>query len=79
MRQIVGEWVVIPVGGDAARSFLSINDAGALLWQILQHGANKQTLADALVDAYGVPHERAEADAAAFIARLIEGGIAQAI
>lgn len=81
VRQIVGEWVAVAMGGDEAqsRSFLSLNDSGALLWRTLQSGADDHALAEALVDAYGVERARAEADAEAFVMRLIEGGIAEAV
>ena len=81
IRQIVGEWVVVALDGDAtqSRAFLTLNDAGALLWQSLQRGADEGTLANSLVDAYGIDPAQAAADARAFVGRLVEGGIAKAV
>lgn len=79
MRQVVGEWVVVAIGGDAARAFMTLNAAGVLLWRALQRGADENALADSLVDAYGIDRTRAAADARAFVTRLVEGGIAEAV
>lgn len=81
IRQIVGEWVVVAVGENAAqsRAFLTLNDAGALLWQSLKRGADEGALANSLVDTYGVDRAQAAADARAFVMRLVEGGIAEAV
>lgn len=81
IRQIVGEWIVIAVGGDIAqtRVFLSLNDSGALLWKTLQSGADVRMLASALADAYGIERARAEMDAETFIRQLLDGGIAEPV
>ncbi len=53
---------------DGAQSqYLATNPSGALLWRELGKGVTKAQLAKALVDAYEIPLDRAEADAAAFL------------
>ncbi|MGI6238195.1 MAG: PqqD family protein, partial [Christensenellales bacterium] len=78
LRRIVDEWVVVSYGEGAARaqSFMLLNETGAMLWQMMQTGADVRGMAQALIDEYGLDAPRAHADAAAFAARLVADGIA---
>ena len=61
LRKVAGNWVVLPVGESALSytGMLRLNDAGAILWQALEKGADTDALVDALTAEYEV--ERAEA------------------
>jgi hypothetical protein len=61
---------------DLARSnYLKLNGAGALLWVSLVEGAERQELADALVERYELDADRAWADVDAFVTQLQSEGL----
>jgi len=67
-REIDGEIVAVDVAGSA---YLSANSSGALLWQMLAAGTTRGALALRLVETFGIPRERADADVAAFLEHLV--------
>ncbi len=72
MRQVGDTWAVVPVG-QAAQSFngmLTLNESGALLWNTLKDGANREELVKALKKVYSVSEEIAFSDVDDFIAKL---------
>ena len=60
---------VVALDEDAA-VYLAANSTGGVLWRALVDGATRESLADELVRAYGIPLERAAADTDAFLATL---------
>ena len=54
----------------ARREYFTVDGSGALLWSRLADGANEQSLATDLVDAYGVEAETAATDVALFLREL---------
>ena len=58
-------------------NYLALNRAGAVLWPLLVDGAAVDTLAAALVDAFGITAEQAETDVAAFVAALRDSGLVE--
>lgn len=76
LRQVAGSWVVMP-HSEATRDFhgmLALNDSGALLWQSLESGADRESLAQVLLDEYEVSKERALADVDIFLDKLVKAG-----
>ena len=57
--------------------YLRLNRTGALLWSALEAPATVEELAGRLADAEGIPAERANRDALAFLSSLIEHGAVQ--
>jgi hypothetical protein len=55
-------------------TYVSTHGSGALLWQQLGDGARPAELAERLVAEYGIERERADRDAAAFLAELEQMG-----
>lgn len=53
-------------------SYISINDSGSILWPRLVEGATRPELASALVEAFGIEPDRAQADVDAFVGALAE-------
>ena len=76
LRQVAGNWVVLPLAGTElnAGDMLSLNDAGAMLWQVLEKNPDPQALVDALTAEYDVSEEQAREDVAAFLQRLLSAG-----
>ena len=63
-RRIDNELVAVDM---AASSYLSANESGALLWQMLAEGATRTELVDGLVHRFDISSERAGGDVDAFV------------
>ena len=76
LRQVADTWVVLPLGqaGVSFNGMLSLNGSGALLWQALEQGADREGLADALAAEYDVDRATALADTDEFLATLRQAG-----
>ena len=76
LRQVADTWVVMPLGQQSLDfdGMLTLNDTGALLWQTLEKGGDREAMADALTNEYDVAEEEVLADVDAFIAKLQEIG-----
>ena len=76
LRQVADVWVVLPVGKTSVdfNGMLTLNESGALLWNTLEQGGDREKLSDALLAEYEVDRETALADVDEFIAKLKEIG-----
>ncbi len=77
LREVADSYVVVAVG-EAVKSFngvINLNETGALLWKVLEKGAEEKDLVDALLNAYEVERELAENDVKLFIKKLTEAGL----
>lgn len=73
MRQIAGEWVVVPMDADLEfNGMITLNDTAATMWQCLQEDVQLQDLTNALLAEYDVDEARAAACAANFVEKLKE-------
>lgn len=76
LRQVAGNWVVLPLGAaelDCA-DMLSLNDAGAMLWKVLEKEPDPKALVAALTAEYDVSQQQAQEDVEAFLQKLICAG-----
>ncbi|MBQ8894633.1 MAG: PqqD family protein [Clostridia bacterium] len=76
LREVADTWVVLPLG-EATLDFngmLSLNESGAMLWRVLEHGGNRQALLDALTAEYDVAQDEAQADVESFLQKLRQAG-----
>ncbi|HIU48077.1 MAG TPA: PqqD family protein [Candidatus Avimonoglobus intestinipullorum] len=72
LRQVAGNNIVIAVG-DAAVDFnglITINSAGAFLWNRLTEGATEEELLDAMLAEYDVDRDTAKKDIDEFLEKL---------
>lgn len=76
-RQIVGEWVVIPVGERVAdfNGIITLNETAVFIWQRLEQGIEKEALLNALTEEFDVSPEEAAADLEEFLTGLRSNGI----
>ena len=81
LRQVLNSWVVLPMGAATVdfNGILNLNNSGALLWQLLEQGADREGLADALTERYDVSRIQALADVDEFYATLVSAGCAEAL
>ena len=76
LQEVAGSQVLVPVGA-ATRDFsgiVTLNSAGAHLWNALETEQTEETLAKVLTDRYEVSAAQAMADVEKFLQRLIEVG-----
>ena len=81
LRRVLNTWVVLPLGAATVdfNGILNLNDSGALLWQRLEQGADREELADALTSQYEVSRSQALADVDEFYDILVRAGCAEAL
>lgn len=71
LRQVAGQTVVLPVGGDLdLNMMITLNDTGAFLWQHLQEDTDESALVAALLAEYDVDEDTAKKAVAAFVQKL---------
>ena len=72
-KEIAGQYVVVALG-QASKIFngiIKLNDSGKFIWDMLEKGAEKQEIVDALLGEYdGVDEATASADVERFINEL---------
>lgn len=72
LRPVANTWVVLPLGAESVNfnGMLTLNETGALLWQTLEKGGDREAMADALLAEYIVDRAQALADVDDFLAKL---------
>ena len=72
LRQVMDIYVVMGIGSEAyvPNQIMSVNEAGAFLWNLLEKGAEKRELVDSLTKEYDVDEQTAAADVDKFLAQL---------
>lgn len=71
LREVAGETVVIPVGGDLdLNMMITLNDTGRFLWERLEKDVTVDELVAALLSEYEVDESTARTAVAAFLEKL---------
>ena len=71
LRQVAGQNVVLPVGGDLdLNMMITLNESGAFLWERLQNETTQEALVQALLAEYDVDPQTAADCVAEFIQKL---------
>ncbi len=76
IRELGGNTMAVPVGKQTSEihGMIALSESGAMLWKVLENGADLQTLAAALTDNYEIDGATALADAQKFVDGLKEQG-----
>lgn len=76
IRELGGNKMAVPVGKQTSEihGMIALSESGALLWEVLENGADLQTLAAVLTDNYEIDEATALADARKFVDGLKEQG-----
>lgn len=75
LRQLAGQNVVIPSGaGMDLNLMITLNDAGKLLWEMLDKGAEEADLVAGLLKEYNVDEETAAKHVAQFVRKMRDNG-----
>lgn len=77
LRKIENDYIVVSVGKRVKEfnGVINLNESSALLWQVLEKGADNETLVNKLLDVYNVDKSVAEKDVEIFTQKLKENGI----
>ncbi len=76
LRETAGKYIVLPLGGELdLGSLITLNETGAFLWRLLENGASREALVEALLEEYDVDKERAEKDLDALLAKMNAVGV----
>lgn len=77
LREIAGEYVIIPVGETALEfhGLITVNEVGVALWKMLQEDVTMEELVQGILKEYEVPEETARKDIREFLDELYKGGI----
>lgn len=77
LKEIAGEFIVIPVGKNLVdfNAVITLNETGAFLWNQMQNDCDISHLIEALVSEFDVDEETAGADIDEFIKKLTSVGI----
>lgn len=80
LRRVVDTWVILPLAEQTLNfdGMLTLNDSGAMLWEHLEPGSSRETLAQALTEHYEVSYEQALCDVDDFMEKLLQAGCAEA-
>lgn len=72
MREIAGEYILIPVGEAAVQfqGMMTLNGSGLFLWRQLQEERTEEELLAAMLAEYEIDAETARADIAKFLDQL---------
>ena len=72
LREIAGEYVIVPTGNTALtfNGLISANESGVFLWKQLQEEISEPELRKAFMDEYDVDEETAQKDIQDFLAVL---------
>lgn len=77
LRNISGEFVIVPVGKTLVKfnGTIRVNETGAFLWNLLKDETDKKTLLEKLVAEYDIDEKTAIMDIDKFIDKLEKGGV----
>ena len=77
LREIAGEYIIIPTGKTALEfnGLITINEIGMELWKMLQNEVTFDDLLNGIMEEYDVDEEVAKEDIQDFLEKLKEGGI----
>ena len=78
LREVAGQTVVLPVGGDLdLNMMITLNGTGAFLWERLLSETDEAGLVDALLQEYDVDEVTARNSVAAFVKKLNDNGFVE--
>ncbi len=77
MREIGGEYIVVPTGETARKynGLISVNETGAFLWEELQEEVTIEQLVHKVVQKYEVDEETARKDIEVYIEKFQSRGL----
>ena len=80
LREIAGDYVIIPTGKTALtfNGLITVNEVGAELWKMLQSDVTFEDLTKGILEVYDVDEKTAKEDIREFLDTLKKGGVLDA-
>ena len=80
LREIAGDYVIIPTGKTALtfNGLITVNEVGSELWKMLQSDVTFEALTKGILEIYDVDEETAKEDIREFLDTLEKGGVLDA-
>lgn len=77
LREIAGEYILVPIGRTALdfNGLITINEIGALIWKMLLEEKTIQNIVEAILAEYEVEEQTATSDVLEFITYLMNNNI----
>lgn len=75
LREIAGEYMLVPIGDSSLNSIVNFNETGAFVWERLEQGLNEDEIANALTAEYNVTYVQALEDVKQLISYLKEKNV----
>ena len=77
LREIVGEYFIIPIGSESINNnrMITVNEAGKTLWDALQKDISVDGLIKIMLDTYEVDEQVLRADVDEFLEKIRAAGI----
>lgn len=75
LREIAGEYMLVPIGDSSLNSIVNFNETGAFVWERLEQGLNEDEIANALTAEYNVTYAQALEDVKQLISYLKEKNV----
>lgn len=77
LREIAGEYILIPVGAMALKihGIISLTESGRLIWEKLQEECREEELVAAIRQEYEIDQETAVQDVREFLQKLEDAGL----
>lgn len=77
LREIAGEYIIIPTGRTALEfnGLITVNEVGMELWKMLQEDVTFDDLLNGILEEYDVDENAAREDIQEFLDRLVKGEI----
>lgn len=77
LREIAGEYIIVPTGNTALdfNGLITVNEVGMFLWNLLQNDVTEEDLIRKTMDEYEVDRETVKGDIAEFLEKLRTNGI----
>lgn len=74
LREIVGDYVIVPTGKTALEfnGLITVNELGAFIWKKLQQEVSEDELIQEILEEYEVDEETARHDVEEFLNKLTE-------
>jgi len=72
LREVAGQWVVVPLGEKVVEfnGIMTLTESGAMLWKVMEQGTNINSLIEILLQEYDIDSVTAAEDINEFIKEL---------
>ena len=75
LREIAGNYVVVPVGNVDFDGMISLNDAGVFIWKQLEEETTFESVLSAFLNEYEIDEATAKSDLDAFLKKMRDSGL----